>query len=128
MCVCVCFQTRFLLDTVKKHMDNLREWRYIGAEKPMTATDRRDRILRCFLCPDIGQVSPHFRGHFLTKLHRKPGEKGQKIHRRKFKKSSGEGAPKLQMNLSLVVVESAPNIFTWSPLELLLKGVLERTS
>ena len=53
----------------------------------------------CFPRPEIGQTSLHFRAAFLTELHRKPGEKG-KVHWRKFKQSSGEGAPQLQISVS----------------------------
>ena len=45
-----------------------------------------------------------FWGDFLTKLHTKPGEKEKNIHWRKFKKSSGDGDPKLQI-LFLVVAK-----------------------
>ena len=38
-------------------------------------------------------------GDFLATWHSKPGEKGQKIHQRKFKKSSRDGAPRLQISV-----------------------------
>ena len=38
-------------------------------------------------------------GFFLTKLHSKSGEKGTTIHWRKFKKSSRDSAPKLQISV-----------------------------
>ena len=40
-----------------------------------------------------------FWGDFLTQSHSKPGEKGKKIHWRKFKKSGGDNAPKLQISV-----------------------------
>ena len=63
-----------------------------------------DKILRIFFRPEIGPFSPHFGAISLVHYTKNPGERG-KIHWREFKKSSGDGAPKLQMYLSLVVVE-----------------------
>ena len=61
---------------------------------------RCDRKRYFFLRPEIGQSSPDFGDNsFLNELHKKkkPGETGETIHWRKFTKSSGDGAPKLQM-------------------------------
>ena len=68
-------------------------------------SQRRDRILR-FSSPGNRAIFSTFWGDFLTKLDRKPG-KHEKIHWRKFKKSSGDGAPKLQ----IFVVEPCPDMF-----------------
>ena len=58
---------------------------------------RRDRILRLFLRPEIGQLSPHFGAISLQK--KENLEKRKKIHWRKFKESSGETSPKLQISV-----------------------------
>ena len=72
---------------------------------------RRDRILLFFLRPGHEAMLSTFWGHFLTKLHSKPGEKGKK------KTSTGENSQKsvkkLPRNcrfLSLVVVERVLNL------------------
>ena len=61
-------------------------------------SQRRDRILRILLRPEIGHFSPHFGVLFHTKVHNKPRETG-KHPREKIQKSSGEGAPKLQISV-----------------------------
>ena len=72
-------------------------------QKTMTATDVTG-FYAVFLRPEIGQFSPHPSGHFLTKLHRKPGEKGKKPLE-KIQKNPEETAPRNCRFLSLVVVE-----------------------
>ena len=72
-------------------------------EKKKQDSQRRDRILRFFLCPEIGQLSPHF-GVISSVNYAENPEKQEKIHRRKFKKkSSGDGTPKLQISVLGVV-------------------------
>ena len=61
---------------------------------PPFAAGRREKILRVFLRPEIGQFSPHFGGISLPSYTEKPGEKGRKVQ-----KSSGDGAPKLQISV-----------------------------
>ena len=70
------------------------QYHLFRTENTMTA-----RILRFFLRPEIGTFSPQFWGDFLTKLHRKPGEKGKTSTGENSKKSSGDGAPKLQISV-----------------------------
>ena len=65
---------------------------------------RRDKILRLFLCPEIGQFSPHF-GAISLLTYTVNLEKKDKMHRRKFK-NPVETAPRNCRYLSLVVVES----------------------
>ena len=61
-------------------------------------SQRRDRILRFFLRPEIGQFSPHF-GAISSLNHTNNLEKKEKNPLEKFKKSSGDGAPKLQISV-----------------------------
>ena len=58
-------------------------------------SQRRDRILCFFLRPEIGQVSPHFGGDFLTELHSEPGEKGEETLWRKLNKSQWRRHPEI---------------------------------
>ena len=51
-----------------------------------------------FFSPEIGQFSPHF-GAFSLLNCTVDLEKREKIHWRKFKKSSGDSAPKLQISV-----------------------------
>ena len=69
----------------------------------MTATDLTG--FYAFVSSQNRAIFSTFWGHFLTKLHSQPGEKGKDPLERVPKKSSGDGAPKLQRNLSLVVAE-----------------------
>ena len=62
----------------------------------MTARDVT-RVCAFFSARKSG-IFLHILGRFLTKLHSKPGER-EKIHWRKFKKSSGDSAPKLQISV-----------------------------
>ena len=62
---------------------------------------RRDKILRFFLRPGIGQFSPHFGVLFLLNHTEKPGKKGKNPQEKiqKMIKSSRDGAPKLQISV-----------------------------
>ena len=69
----------------------------IGTEKTMTARD-----MTGFCASFSARKSGHFLhiwGEFLTEVHSAPGKKGTNIHCREFKKSNGDGAPKLQISL-----------------------------
>ena len=68
-------------------------------------SQRRDRILRNFLRPEIGQFSPHFGAMSLLKYTVNLEKRG-KIHWRKFKKENPvQTAPRNCRPLSLVVAE-----------------------
>ena len=60
---------------------------------------RRDRILRSFLRPEIGQFSAHFGAISLLTYTENLEKKEKNIHWRKFRKSSGEVSPKLQISV-----------------------------
>ena len=68
----------------------------LGTEKNHDS-QRRDRILRFFLLPEIGQFSPHFGAISLLNYTVNLEKRERKVRWRKFKKSSGDGAPKLQI-------------------------------
>ena len=75
-----------------------KEFLFVSESGPKeTMTARRDKIA-LFSPPGNRAIFSTFWGHFLTKLHRKPGEK-EKIHWRKSTKSSGEASPKLQISV-----------------------------
>ena len=57
--------------------------------------ESRDRILCFFSPPGNRAIFSTFWGDFLTKLHSKPGEKGKKIHWRKFKKVQWRQRPEI---------------------------------
>ena len=75
--------------------------KYHNNKQPRTeknnASQRRDMILRFFLRPEIGQMSPHFGAISLS--HTVNLEKRERFRWRKFKKSSGDGALKLQISV-----------------------------
>ena len=75
----------------------------IRDQKKNHDSQRRDRILRFFLRPEIGQYSPYFGAISLRNYTVNPEKKG-KIHWRNSKKSV-ETAPRNCRFLSLVVVE-----------------------
>ena len=61
-------------------------------------SQRRDRILRIFLCPrSVNSI--HLWGVILTKLYRKPEEERTKATGENKRNSSGDGAPKLQISV-----------------------------
>ena len=62
-------------------------------------SQRRDRILRYFLRPEIGQVSPHFWALSLPNCTESPGDRGQKSTGRRSQKSNGENSPELQISV-----------------------------
>ena len=70
-------------------------------------SQRRDRILRFFLRPEIGQFCPHFGAISWLKLHRKPGQTWIKSTRENSKNPVDQIAPRYCRFLSLVVVERA---------------------
>ena len=80
---------------------------YLGPKKPWQPKTWQDSTL--FSPPGNGVLFSTICGDSLTKLHRKPGEKGQISDWRKFKKNPVEMAPCNCRFLSLVVVERVLN-------------------
>ena len=74
-----------------------KEYHYAWGRKNHDS-QRRDRIPRFFLRLGIGRFSPHFGAISLLKCTENL-EKLEKFHWRKFKKSNGDGAPKLQISV-----------------------------
>ena len=70
---------------------------------------RRDRILRLFLCLEIGQFSPHF-GAISLLIYTVNLEKSEKKSTGENSKKSVETAPRNCRFLSLVVVERVLNL------------------
>ena len=78
----------------------------LGTEKTHHG-QRRDRILRFFLCPEIGQFSPHSGAISLLNYTETPGERGKTSTGENSKTNPVETAPRDCRFLSLVMVERA---------------------
>ena len=72
---------------------------YARAYQPIPYTNCHVPVSEGVRPPGNRALFSTFRGDFLTKLHRKPGEKGQNIHGRKLKIFSGDGAPTLRISV-----------------------------
>ena len=73
---------------------------FLGTEKKSHDNQKRDRILRLFLRPDIGQSSPHFGAIFLLNYTKNlEKEKKKSTGENSHKKNSGDSAPKLQISV-----------------------------
>ena len=89
-----CAQAKLLMPTIshpQKHTQKTRP-------DKKTTTARDVTGFYAIFSARKSAIFSTFRGDFLAKLHRKPGEKG-KIHWREFKKISGDGAPKSQISV-----------------------------
>ena len=83
---------RFVLEQGANNCNLLEKWGI-----PLRPPSRTSGILRFFLWLEIGQFSPHF-GAISLLNYTANLEKRGKVHWRKFK-SSGDGAPKLQISV-----------------------------
>ena len=83
-----------ILQRKRKNKPNFN--RKQNQDRQIHDSQRRDRILRLFLRLEIGQFSPYFGAISLLDCTENL-EKKDKIRLEKFKKSSGETSPKLQI-------------------------------